>query len=180
MFAAEDIDPRATLFKCAPPIRERRHQELLWEGLAAGVVGMVVSDHSPAPPEIKQTSGDFAVAWGGISSLQLRLAATWTAAAARGIAVETLVDWLATAPARLAGLAKGTIEPGKDADLIVWDPEAEFIVEAAGLHHRHPVSPYEGMTMRGVVETTIVRGEVAARGDEVLSQNGALLAREHR
>ncbi|HEX2370096.1 MAG TPA: allantoinase AllB [Acidimicrobiia bacterium] len=180
VFAAEDIDPRATLFKCAPPIRERRHRELLWEGMAAGTVGMVVSDHSPAPPEMKQSSGDFAAAWGGISSLQLRLAATWTAAAARGIAVEKLVGWLATAPARLAGLDKGTIEPGKDADLIVWDPDAEFTVEPAGLHHRHPLSPYEGMTMRGVVETTIVRGRVVARNGEVVSQNGALLAREHR
>jgi allantoinase len=140
---------------------------------------MVVSDHSPAPPEMKQSSGDFAAAWGGISSLQLRLAATWTAASARGIAVEELVGWLAAAPARLAGLEKGTIEVGKDADLVVWDPNAEFTVEPAALHHRHRLSPYEGMMMRGVVETTILRGQVVARNGGADS-HGALLAREHR
>ncbi len=141
VFAAEEIDPRATVFKCAPPIRERRHRELLWEGLAAGVLGMVVSDHSPAPPEMKESAGDFSAAWGGISSLQLRLAATWTAASTRGIAVETLVGWLATAPARLAGLEKGTIEVGKDADLIVWDPDAEFVVEAVRPPPSSPAEP---------------------------------------
>jgi allantoinase len=179
IFAAEDIDPRATVFKCAPPIREARHRELLWEGLAGGVLGMVVSDHSPAPPEMKQSAGDFAAAWGGISSLQLRLAATWTAASARGIAAEDLVGWLATAPARLAGLDKGTIEVGKDADLMVWDPDAEFTVEPAALHHRHRLSPYEGMTMRGVVETTVLRGQVVSRNGGGDPAHGALLARSH-
>jgi allantoinase len=72
-----------------------------------------------------------------------------------------LAEWLASAPARLAGLdAKGAIAPGKDADLVVWDPDAETKIDARTLHHRHPVSPYDGRTLLGRVVTTMLRGEV--------------------
>jgi allantoinase len=66
------------------------------------------------------------------------------------------------APARLAGLQarKGAIARGKDADLIVWDPDAESNVDPAALYHRHPVTPYAGLRLRGRVVTTLVRGEV--------------------
>ncbi len=166
-FTAADVPAGATAFKCAPPIREAEHRKALWEGLATGTIGMVVSDHSPAPAGLKaQASGDFAEAWGGISSVQLRLAATWTAAAGRGVGLEDLTEWLAAAPARLAGLdgRKGAIRAGADADLVVWDPEAEFTVDPAALHHRHPVTPYAGMRLRGVVHATYLRGRLAGGG----------------
>ncbi|CAN5261830.1 allantoinase AllB [soil metagenome] len=155
---AEDIPDGATLFKCAPPIRERANTDALWDGLVDGTIGLVVSDHSPAPPELK--AGDFATAWGGIASVQLALAVTWTAARRRGLGLADVVGWMAAGPARLAGLAsKGAIRAGVDADLVAFDPDAEWTVDPAALHHRHPVSPYAGRRLRGRVRRTWLRGE---------------------
>jgi allantoinase len=123
---------------------------------------MVVTDHSPCTPELKRLAdGDFAAAWGGIASLELGLAAVWTEARARGIDLPRVVEWLCAAPAALAGLSgrKGAIAVGADADLVVLDPEAAFVVDPARLHHRHPVTPYAGRTLHGVVHATILRGE---------------------
>jgi allantoinase len=90
------------------------------------------------------------------------LPATWTEARRRGGSIVEIARWLAEAPARLAGLSarKGRIAPGLDADLVVWDPEREFEVEAAALHQRHCANPWEGRTLAGIVETTILRGRV--------------------
>jgi allantoinase len=162
-FAAEEIPAGATAFKCAPPIREGDHRERLWRGLAAGEIDLVATDHSPAPPALKRLAeGDFVRAWGGIASLQIGLAAVWTGMAARGLPIDHLARWLAEAPSRLAGLTrvKGTIDAGRDADLVIWDPEGETAVDATALYHRHPVTPYHGARLRGAVKTTILRGEV--------------------
>lgn len=152
LFTDEDVT--GTEFKCAPPIREREHREALWEGLSSGVLAMVVSDHSPSPPEMKH--GDFATAWGGIASLQLRLPAVWTGACQRGVAIASIARWLALAPAELAGLddRKGSITVGKDADFVVFDPDGRTYVRGIDLRHRHPTTPYEGMTLRGRVTAT--------------------------
>lgn len=176
-FAAEDIIDGATSFKCAPPIRERVQREALWDALRRGDLAMVVSDHSPSPSDLK--SGDFATSWGGISSVQLRLAATWTGAADRGFDLADLGEWLATAPARMAGLddRKGSIRIGADADLVVWDPDAPFEVDVSGLSHRHPVCAYDGLTLRGVVEATFLRGQQVYSGGHVTEGRGRMLAR---
>jgi allantoinase len=162
-FAAEDIADGATAFKCAPPIREQQEREALWAGLAAADLDLIASDHSPAPPSLKQLeSGDFLSAWGGIASLQLALPAVWTAMACRGLAVDRLAHWLSAAPAALAGLdrLKGRIAPGFDADFAIIDPDAEFVVDARALYHRHAVTPYDGMRLRGRVRMTILAGEM--------------------
>ncbi|MEX1126010.1 MAG: amidohydrolase family protein, partial [Acidimicrobiia bacterium] len=160
-FTAEQIGLGATEFKCAPPIRAREHREALWEALADGTLAMIVSDHSPSPPELKAVeSGDFGAAWGGISSLQIRLQATWSEASRRGFGLDRLVEWLSTAPARLAGLdRKGAIEVGKDADFVVWDPDGLTEVIGSGLEHRHSLTPYEGMRLRGKVEKVTLGGQ---------------------
>lgn len=179
-FAAEEIPDGATLFKCAPPIRGEAHREALWESLGRGDLQMVVSDHSPAPDALKAVdTGDFIEAWGGISSLQLRLPATWSGASERGFAVPDVVEWLATAPARLAGLSerKGSIEVGKDADLVVWDPEGVTRVEGARLEHRHPGTPYEGMELRGRVVVTILRGTEVYENGHPRLWHGRMLGR---
>jgi allantoinase len=180
-FAAEEIPDGATEYKCAPPIRESAHREGLWKALARGRLDAVVSDHSPAPAELKhQGDGDFLRAWGGIASLQLRLPAVWTGARARGHAPEQLADWLCAGPARLVGLAgrKGAIAPGCDADLVLWHPEQEFLVEAPVLRHRHPLTPWLGRRLAGVIEATYLRGElVYARGAPDGPPRGRLLAR---
>lgn len=162
-FAAEEIEPGDTRFKCAPPIREREHREALWSALAEGVLDMIVSDHSPCPPEMKRLpEGDFATAWGGIASLELGLSAVWTEARRRGPGIADIARWMCAAPARLAGFdsRKGTIEVGKDADFAVWDPERSFTVDPARLHQRHKLTPYAGRTLQGVVRWTFVRGQL--------------------
>lgn len=179
-FAAEEIPDGATEFKCAPPIRGAEHREALWEGLRRGDLAMVVSDHSPAPAVLKHLDdGDFSRAWGGISSLQLRLPATWTEAARRGIGLVELARLLGGEPARLAGLGdrKGELAVGKDADLVVFDPDGAIEVRGADLLHRHSVTPYEGMRLRGRVRSTYLGGIEVFDGSRVVSGHGRMLAR---
>jgi allantoinase len=156
--SAADIRRGDTHFKCCPPIRDAANQEGLWSGLAAGVIGCVVSDHSPCPPELKR--GGFDQAWGGISSLQLGLPAVWTEARRRGHRLADVVRWMSAAPAALAGIAgKGAIAVGNDADLVAFAPDEEWTV--GDLHHRHPVTPYSGRTLTGAVRWTWLRGRPA-------------------
>ena len=161
-FSATDVADGAAVFKCAPPIREAVHREALWDGLRRGVLGLVVTDHSPSPPALK-SGGDFSRAWGGIASLELSLAATWSGASARGFGPADVARWMSLTPAALAGLRdrKGTIAPGRDADLIVWDPDAEFVVDPCTLAQRHKLTPYEGRRLRGIVRKTFLRGRLA-------------------
>ena len=166
--SSDEIPDGATEFKCAPPIREKANQEALWNALRAGVIDMVVTDHSPCPPEMKhRASGDFFAAWGGIASLQVSLPVTWTEAKARGFKEEDIARWMCAAPAKLAGLkgTKGKIAPGRDADFVVWDPAEEFIVDAGSLYHRHKLTPYAGRRLCGVVKRTYLRGRLILSSD---------------
>ncbi|HTS48786.1 MAG TPA: allantoinase AllB [Bryobacteraceae bacterium] len=161
-FSAEEIADGSTQHKCAPPIRSRANRERLWQALAGGDIDLIATDHSPCPPEMKtRGDGSFLEAWGGIASLQLALPAIWTEAHRRNIAITSLARWMSEQPAKFAGLGhrKGSIEIGKDADLVVFDPDDYRRVDAAQLEHRHPVTPYHGEELRGVVETTLLRGE---------------------
>ncbi|HEY6830344.1 MAG TPA: allantoinase AllB [Gemmatimonadaceae bacterium] len=159
-FAAEEIPDGATEYKCAPPIRGRGERDALWRALIAGDIQLVASDHSPCPPEMKRSDGDFFAAWGGIASLQLSLPAVWTGARERGVPLTKVAVWMCDETSALAGLSgqKGKIAPGFDADLVVWNPDACFHVEPATLRHRHPMTPYAGRDLYGVVQETYVRG----------------------
>jgi allantoinase len=182
-FTAEGVPDGRTEYKCSPPIREAANREALWAGLRDGVIDFVVSDHSPCTPERKGLEqGDFMAAWGGIASLQLRLPVVLTEAKNRGIGWDKVADWLCRRPAELAGLGrrKGRLEPGYDADLVVVSPEESFDVQAAALHHRHPITPYLGRRLTGAVKTTYLRGEVAFdRGSFPGEPQGRALVREH-
>jgi allantoinase len=160
-FAAEEISDGATAYKCCPPIREAANREALWAGLRDGVIDLVVTDHSPSTVDLKcLDSGDFGRAWGGVSSLQLGLAAVWTGARDRGFGLGDVARWMAEAPARQAGLAgKGAIAPGRDADFCVLAPEQTRVVDATHLHHKNPVTPYAGAELAGVVRSAWLRGE---------------------
>jgi len=145
--AASTLVSTPNLLKCAPPIRR---------GLRSALsrIGMVVSDHSPSPPELK--SGPYETAWGGIASLELGLAIMSTIH--RDPA--DLAKWMSEAPAKLAGLAnKGRIAPGYDADLILFDPDRAWTVDPEKLHQRHKITPYAGCQLQGRVLQTYLRGE---------------------
>ncbi|MFE9840342.1 allantoinase AllB [Streptomyces goshikiensis] len=175
---AEEVPDGATEFKCCPPIREAANQDLLWDALADGTIDCVVSDHSPSTADLK--TGDFATAWGGISSLQLGLPAIWTEARRRGRTLEDVVRWMSAAPAALAGLgAKGAIEAGRDADFAVLAPDETFTVDPAELHHRNQVTAYAGKTLYGVVKSTWLRGTRIADHGTPTEPTGRLLERQN-
>ncbi|WP_330347914.1 allantoinase AllB [Streptomyces sp. NBC_00582] len=176
---AEEVPDGASEFKCCPPIREAANQDLLWQALADGTLDCVVTDHSPSTADLK--TEDFATAWGGISGLQLSLAAVWTEARRRGHGLEDVVRWMAVNTARLVGLdaRKGAIEAGKDADFAVLAPDAAFTVDPASLQHRNRVTAYAGRTLYGVVRSTWLRGERIVADGEFTAPKGALLTRPH-
>jgi allantoinase len=154
------IPDGATEFKCCPPIRDAANADRLWRALADGLITCVVSDHSPCTPDLKRRdTGDFAAAWGGIASVQLGLPVIWTSARRRGHSLADVADWMARRPADLVGLhGKGRIAVGADADLVAFDPDAEFTVDPHRLHHKNPVTPYAGKILQGVVRTTWLGG----------------------
>ncbi len=185
--AAEDISYGATLWKCAPPIRSRGNREQLWQGLLEGTIDCIATDHSPCPPHMKrlpalegrtpqpgEEPGRFDEAWGGIASLSTALPMLWTECAQRGIPLAQLSLWTSHAPAQRAGLQAqvGRIEPGMHANLVAFDTEAAFTVTPERLHYRHPVSPYMGETLRGVVCKTWLRGALIYN----LGENGPIFA----
>ncbi|NMO00279.1 allantoinase AllB [Gordonia sp. TBRC 11910] len=172
---AEEIPNGATAFKCCPPIREASNRELLWEGLVDGTIDCIVSDHSPSTIDLKDVeNGDFGVAWGGVASLQLGLSLIWTEAKKRGIPLEQVVDWMSRKPAQLAGMTrKGRIALGCDADFAIFAPEEGQIVDVTKLHHKNPISPYDGRALAGVVSQTWVRG----RKVDYTAPHGRLLRR---
>ncbi|HWE88658.1 MAG TPA: allantoinase AllB [Pseudonocardiaceae bacterium] len=174
-FCAEEIPDGATQFKCCPPIREAANRERLWRALADGVIDCVVSDHSPCTADLKRfDTGDFAAAWGGIAGLQVSLPAVWTGARQRGLGLSDVVRWMAQRPADLVGLhRKGRIVPGADADFCVFAPDDAFVVDAAALRHRNPISAFHGRPLAGVVRGTWLRG-TEVTGDQ---PRGELLTR---
>ncbi|CAL9377712.1 Allantoinase [Streptomyces sp. enrichment culture] len=173
---AEEVPDGASEFKCCPPIREAANQDLLWQALADGTIDCVVTDHSPSTPDLK--TDDFATAWGGISGLQLSLAAVWTAARKRGHRLEDVVRWMSTATAALVGLdRKGAIEAGRDADFAVVAPDETFTVDPARLQHRNRVTAYAGRTLHGVVKSTWLRGQRVVADGDFTEPRGRLLSR---
>lgn len=180
VLAAEAVPDGATAYKCCPPVREDENRTQLWQGLQEGLLNQVVSDHSPSPGALKCVeSGDFMEAWGGIASVQLSLSNVWTEARKRGATLSDVVRWMCEAPAALAGLSarKGAIAVGRDADLVVFDTEGTFEVRPAGLFFRHPMSPYLGRTLSGVVQQTILRGTPIFTAGTFTGPRGELLRR---
>jgi allantoinase len=196
-FNAEDIPDGRTEFKCAPPIREKANNEKLWRALKEGIIDFVATDHSPAPPEMKELlSGDFMKAWGGISSLQFALPVLWTAAKKRDCDLNDIAKWLCEKPALLPQLStkacptesfrRGKIEKGYDADLVIWNPEESFTVTEEMIHHKHKITPYLGEELSGVVKQTWLSGQklfddacpdgLSGRGKFLLLNKGKVLA----
>ncbi|KAI0034143.1 allantoinase [Vararia minispora EC-137] len=165
--AAADVPNGRPEFKCCPPIRGADNREALWEALADGTIDCVVSDHSPCVAELKRLDdGDIMSAWGGISTLGLGLSLLRTEARRRGFGIERVVRWTCEATAEHAGLQerKGKLAVGYDADLVLWDPDGELTcgeqITKETLNFKNKLTPYEGRTLRGRVETTVLRGRI--------------------
>lgn len=159
-FDADSIREGSTAHKCCPPIRSLANQDELWEALRDGTIDIVVSDHSPSTPELKQLEvGDFQTAWGGVSSIQVAFTAVWTAARERGFTIEQVASWMCERPAQIVGMTgKGAIAVGNSADLIEYAPDQRWTVDAQTLEHRNKISAYDGLELTGVRHATWLRG----------------------
>jgi allantoinase len=167
----EDVERLGAVAKCAPPLRTREEQDTLWDFLANGELPIVASDHSPAPPNMKQ-SEDFFKVWGGISGCQSLLEVLLTEGLfARKIPLNIISRVTATQPARRFGIApaKGHIAPGADADFAIVDPGNSRTLRREDLFYRHAQSPYVGMEMRGRVVRTILRGTTVWQDGKIVS-----------
>ncbi len=176
-FDGDGIPDGATEYKCAPPIRDARNREALWNALNEGLIDFVITDHSPCPPEMKRREPEDDIArwdhaWGGIASLGLALPVLWTGMKQRGIGLERIGEWMASAPAKLAGFTgrKGVIAVGADADFAVFDPDARWTVTPSDLYFRHKISPYLGADLHGRVLETWLRGEPVFRAGALAGQ----------
>lgn len=182
-FNAEDIQNKQTQLKCAPPIRGRENNNLLWDAVKNRIISFIVTDHSPSLPGMKALeSGNFKKAWGGIAGLQFSLPAVWTKAKERGFTLPDISSLMSSNVARFLTLekSKGKIAEGFDADLIVWHPEREFTVTKSMIQHRHKITPYEGQHLRGVVERTYVAGHKVFENGKFHSLNkGKILKRTY-
>ncbi len=161
--SSESIPDGDGRFKCCPPIRNSTNQDALWYGLRTGIIDFIVSDHSPCTPALKRLEEqNLWEAWGGISSLQFGLSLIWTAINDRGYGINELVKWMCERPAYLVGLQhlKGQIKKGMQADFVIWNPETEHIIDKKEILFKNKMSAYERHTVFGVVEQTILRGEV--------------------
>ncbi|PYY50270.1 allantoinase AllB [Curtobacterium sp. MCBD17_023] len=166
-FEAGSIPDGATAYKCCPPIRDDANRDALWAGLLDGTIDMVVSDHSPSTADLKVD--DWGLAWGGIAGLQVGFRAVWTEAVRRGLPLDAVVPAVTTGPAALAGFTdRGRIAPGALAHFAVFDPDAESTVRADALAHRNPVSAFDGLSVRGRVTGTWLRGRrITSTADDV-------------
>ena len=154
----EDAERIGALAKCAPPLRSRAEVEGLWRELLAGHVPIVASDHSPAPLALKQGDDAFAI-WGGISGCQTLRGTLLAESDVRGLSPVEIASLTATAAAKRFSLpGKGSLEPGRDADLALVDLGVEYRLEAADLLYKHPHSPFVGRALRGRMMRTVVRG----------------------
>jgi allantoinase len=155
----EDAERLGAIAKCAPPLRAVREVEALWTALARGELPIVASDHSPAPAALK--SGEDAFAWwGGISGAQTLLALLLTNGHhGRGLPLELIASVTSASPARRFRLSgKGTVAVGADADLVLVDLDAEYLLAAEELEYRHKHSSFVGLSLRARVVRTLVRG----------------------
>jgi len=159
-FNAEEIPDASTIYKCAPPIREKNNNDLLKDALSNGILDFITSDHSPAPRNIKEIeSGNLQRAWGGIAGLQFLLHAGWSSLK-EILSLENFIPLLTERPAQFLQLdkQKGFIKEGYDADFTIWSPEEDFVVKEESIFHKHKISPYVGRQLSGVIYQTIVNG----------------------
>jgi dihydropyrimidinase len=183
--AAEQPDFEGAKYVMSPPLRERRHQQALWDALAAGHIDTVATDHAPFDfrKQKDMGRGDFTKIPNGIPSVQDRVHLLYTHGVVnRRLDLHRFVDVASTQAAKLFGLfpRKGTIQPGGDADLVVFDPNRRGVISARAQQMNVDYSAFEGWPIQGRADLVTVRGKVQVRdGAFVGAQNhGRMLRRE--
>ncbi len=171
----ERPDFEGAKYVMSPPLREKWNQEVLWKGLANGHLQVVSTDHCPfCFKEQKELGrGDFSKIPNGAPGIETRLVLLYDGGVLRGrFSLNRFVDLVSTAPAKLFGLfpRKGTIAVGSDADIVVFDPDAEMTISAKTHHMRVDYNPYEGYRVRGLPQIVVSRGRV-------IVENGAFVGR---
>ncbi len=171
-FNAEDIPDANCIYKCAPPIRERANNEQLKHAFATGVLDFITTDHSPAPPAIKEMeTGNLKNAWGGIAGIQFLLNGSWTALK-NAMSLEQFIPLVTSKPASfIKAEKKGELEIGNDADIVIWNPEVEAIIKESDVFFRYKISPYIAQTLSGVVLETIVNGATVYQNKSITNKN---------
>jgi allantoinase len=171
-FNAEDIPDAHCIYKCAPPIREKKNNDALKQGLQNEILDFIASDHSPASPSIKEIeTGNLMKAWGGIAGLQFLLPASWTALK-ENMSLEEFIPLMTAQPAQFINeTTRGEIKPGNYADLVIWDPNGKRRISEEDILFRHKISPYIGEELYGTIQQTIVNGETVFREGKVINQN---------
>jgi len=167
--------PDAARYLMTPPLRDRASQAALWSRLEGGLIHSIGSDHCGFSLAERQGADDFTKVSPGIPGVETSLMLMYTFGVVRQrIALTDLVRLLCANPAKIFGLwpRKGDLAPGSDADIVLFDPRPERLLAAAELHSRAGFSPYEGLTVRGRVTTTICRGEVVYRDGHVVGPMG--------
>ncbi|WP_161971732.1 allantoinase AllB [Flavobacterium silvisoli] len=171
-FNAEDIPDARCIYKCAPPIREKANNEQLKKALLSGVLDFIATDHSPAPPGIKEMeSGNLKKAWGGIAGIQFLLSGSWTAVKDI-MTLEQFIPLVTSKPAAfIKAEKKGAIAIGNDADIVIWHPEATTTIKDEDVWFRYKISPYIGQNLYGTVSETIVNGETVYQNNLIKNKN---------
>jgi len=171
----ERPDEECARFVIAPPLRASADRTAVWQGLSDGSLDLVSTDH--VPDKISDKHGwreSFDRISNGAPGIETLLALTYSEGVQRGrITIERMVDVLSTTPARLFGLAgKGAIEVGRDADIVLFDPQERRTISQAELHHSSDYTPYEGMAVSGLVRSVLVRGEYVVRDGRFVGRRG--------
>lgn len=171
-FNAENIPDGKTIYKCAPPIREKENNEQLKQALKSGVLDFIATDHSPAPANLKEIeTGNFQKAWGGIAGIQFLLTASWTAMK-DVITIEEFIPLVTLKPAQLIKANNnGNIKVGYDADIVIWNHTQKHLVTEYEVLFKHKISPYIGETLTGVVIETIVNGQTVYQNNKIINKN---------
>ena len=171
-------------FVCTPPLRSPADQEALWLGLQRHELQVVSTDHAPFNFHGQKELGlhDFTRIPNGLPGVEHRVILLYDAVRTGKLDIHHFVDLVATMPAKLFGLfpRKGTIAPGSDADLVIFDPERKMTISAATQHQRVDYTPYEGMPVQGIPDTVLLRGRVIVRNGEYVggTSGGQYLARK--
>jgi dihydropyrimidinase len=162
----------------SPPLRSAADRDALWSGLADGALDLIATDHVPDRLGVEKAPARQGVSFDRISNgapgIETLLAIAYSEGVAKGrLSIERLVDLVATTPARLFGLSrKGAIEPGRDADLVLFDPAARRTMHAVDLHHTSDYTPYEGMPVSGAVRSVFLRGRPIIRDGAFVGTRG--------